>query len=192
MPAGGWKTEKQDGSTNPPGWTTFSRKKAGSKFKEFKITGIINVTPKKAISVLREKTENSEKYISEKDGFIQVLEKTEDMMLVYSVYNLPFPFKGREMCERFLFFENKETGAQRISWQEEWQAAPPQEKDLIRMPVARGSWEFEPAGSGRSLATYIVHAEPGGKIPAWMVNATVSKGLPAELKSIEEVAVQLP
>lgn len=189
--AEGWKIVKQDKGTNPPDWTIYSRQKAGSTFKEFKIIGNINVTPDKAIQALREKTQNSEKYIDEKEGYIKVLNSTENEMLVYSVYNMPFPFKDRAMCERFLFAENKETGVHSISWQEDWQAAPPQKKDIVRMPIARGSWEFVPIGSGRSRATYIVHADPGGSIPSWMVNATVSKGLPNELTSIEAIADSL-
>ena len=148
--------------------------------------------PQKRPSRSSEKRLETVKSISEKEGFIKVLSNTEDEMLVYSFYNMPFPFKDREMCERFLFVENKETGVYKISWQENWQAAPAQKKELVRMPIARGSWEFVPTGQGRSKATYIVHAEPGGRIPSWMVNAVVSNGLPAELSSIEEIAMELP
>lgn len=187
----GWKFIKMDKGTNPPAWTIYSRKKAGSKFKEFKIIGNINVTPEKAIMALREKTENSEKYIKEKAGYIKILSSSEAEVLVYSVFNMPFPLKDRAMCERFLFFKNEETGVHKITWQEDWQAAPPVKKNLVRMPVARGSWEFVPIGTDKSSATYIVHADPGGNIPAWMVNTTVSKGLPDELKAIEEIARQV-
>lgn len=186
-----WKMVKQAKSQKSPDWTIYAHRKAGSKFKEFKIVGTINVTPEKAVQALWEKTEHSEKYLTEKDGSIKVLSKSEKEALVYSVYNLPFPFKDREMCERFLFFVDQETGIHKISWQEDWELAPAPKKNAVRMPVARGSWEFIPIEAGRSSATYIVHAEPGGSIPAWMVNAAVSKGLPAELESIEKIAEKL-
>ena len=188
----GWEIVNQEKSKNPPAWTIYSRKKADSKFKEFKISGNINVPPDVAIQALREKTENSQKYIDKKTGFIHVLSSTKEEALIYSVFQMPFPFRNRAMCERFLFFENKETGVHKITWKEDWKAAPLQNSGVIRMPIARGSWEFVPKGPDSSMATYIVHADPGGDIPSWMVNATVSKGLPDELKSVEEIAAILP
>lgn len=185
-----WKLVKT-GKKDSADWQVYSRKVEGSSFKAFKITGQIDVSPGKAVEALRYKTEHSEEFYTEEEGFSKILKSTPDEALIYSVFRLPFPFRDRSMCERFLFFENKETGVHKITWQEDWSAAPPENKNIVRMPVARGSWEFVPDGNGGSRATYMVHAEPGGIIPSWMVNATVSKGLPAELTNIEEIAGSL-
>lgn len=179
---------KKSGKKDSTDWSIYSRKIKGSAFKAFKISGVIEVAPAKAVEALRYKMEHGEKFYTEDEGYIKILNNTPAEALIYSMYSLPFPFRDRSMCERFLFFENRETGIHRITWQEEWNAAPPEKKNVVRMPVARGSWEFIPNGPDRSNATYIVHAEPGGIIPAWMVNPTVSKGLPDELKNIEEIA----
>lgn len=185
-----WKQDQKNTDGNK-GWTVYSRKVKDSKFKEFKIEGEICVSPSKSIESLREKTENSQKYVDEKEGFINVLSSTQNETVIYSVYNLPFPFRAREMCERFLFTENKETGVLKISWKEDWAVAPPKTRGMVRMPIVRGSWEFKPIDTDKSMATYIVHAEPGGMISAWMANSTVGKGLAKELKSIEEIAYTL-
>lgn len=177
--------------TNSLGGIAYSRKVKGSEFKEFKVVGEIEVTPERAVQVLREKNENSEKYLDEKTGYINVLHSTEDELLTYSVYRLPFPFRDRAMCERFLLFEDKEKGIHKIAWKQEWDHAPMPEKGVIRMPVARGSWEFVPIGSGRSRATYTVYVDPGGNMPAAMFNRIVAKGLPEELRGIEEIAHSL-
>ena len=169
-------------------WTTYSRKVEGSDFKEFKITGEINVSPATAVEVLRERTENSQNYLKKDEGYIEVLSSNDREAVVYSVYKLPFPFKDRAMCEHFSFMVEKESGIHKITWAEDWDLAPQKKEKVINMPIARGSWEFEPIGKHRSRATYIVHTDPGGSIPAWMVNATIGKGLSKELKDIETIA----
>lgn len=170
------------------GWHVYSRKVKDSKFKEFKIEGLINVSPSKAITTLREKTENSKLYLDEKEGFVDVLNSAPKELLVYSVYHMPFPFKDRSMCERFTVSIDSISGVHKISWMEDWTAYTGSTTGTIKMPIARGFWLFEPTGEGTSKASYCVHAEPGGHIPAWMVNATVGKGLSKEFESLEDIA----
>ena len=181
------KKYEEDGQT----WTTYSRKVEESKFKEFKIVGEINVTPSKAVEILWEKTENSQNYLDKDKGYISVLSSNDTSAIVYSVYNLPFPFRDRAMCEHFRFNVEENSGVHKISWVEDWKMAPQKEEKVVKMPVARGSWEFKPIGTNRSEATYTVHADPGGSIPAWIANSAVKKGLPKELKSIEVISKKM-
>ena len=186
-----WQLERNSAAGEQPAWTVYSRKVEGSAFKEFKVEGVIRVSPAEAVRALREKTENSEAYLDEDEGFIRVLHQTSDEAWVYSVYRMPFPFRDRAMCERFVFASNAETGAWTITWQEDWEIEHPETEGVVRMPVARGSWEFTPRGDNQSRAVYIVHTEPGGSLPAWLVNGSIGKELPRELQQIEEVAAHL-
>jgi len=169
----------------------YSRKVKGSKFREYKAVAEINVSPENAVKALREKNENSQKHLDKGIGHVEILNSSANEIVAYSVYNLPFPFKDRAMCERFTFSENRETGMHRISWKEDWSVGPKTEKACVRMPIARGSWEFTPVGEDKSKAVYIVHTEPGGAIKPWMVNGTIKKGIPDEFKSIEKISQSL-
>ena len=175
-----WQIEGQK-DENGQRWTSYSRKVEGSKFKEFKIVGEMSITPALAVKALRARTEDSTTYLDEDEGFIEVLSNSKEEALVYSVYNMPFPFKDRAMCERFVFSHDKESGTHKISWKEDWEHAPKRNDNAIKMPVARGSWEFIPINENLTKATYIVHADPGGSIPAWLVNLSVANGLYKEL-----------
>jgi hypothetical protein len=185
--AGNWKVLKENKDPNHHAWTSYSRVVPGSSSKEFKITGTLHVPPANAVAALREMTVNSKEYIKESEGFIDVLSIDEKQVLVYSVFYMPLMFKDRGMCERFVFSEG-ESGSHRIVWKQEWDSCQPPQEKIVRMPVARGSWEFSPLANNKSKATYIVHAEPGGNFPAWMFNSAVKKGLPKELEKIERVA----
>jgi len=182
----GWEIVKKDKSEEEK-WILCSRKTAGSKFLEFQIVGVMNATSKQAQKAVREKMENNEKY--EIDGLpIEILSNTKTELLTYSVSKMPFPFKDREMCERVKFSKNETTNTTSVVWKEAWDEAPAKKDKTIRMPIIRGSWLFVPSDSTKSKATYSVQFDPGGHIPAWMVNSMAGSFLIEELKSIEEIA----
>jgi hypothetical protein len=44
------------------------------------------------------------------------------------------------------------------------------------MPSGRGSWEFIPLGNGTTKVYHNFGGDPGGKIPAWIVNMFLVDG----------------
>src|SRR5205807_2422466 len=45
---------------------------------------------------------------------------------------------------------------------------PTKEPAMIRIERNEGSWEFTPLDNGRrTLATYVLHTDPGGQLPSW-------------------------
>ncbi|MBN2158578.1 MAG: hypothetical protein JW807_04215 [Spirochaetes bacterium] len=51
----------------------------------------------------------------------------------------------------------------------------PERKGIVRMPKMVGMWIFEALGKNRTRVTYQNLADPGGKLPAGLVNLTVVK-----------------
>lgn len=167
-----------------------TRKVKESPFKEFKIKGVVRATPKEAVEALRYRIEHWKEFYTEDEAYFEVLESDSSKLLVYSVFKLPFPFRDRSMCERFIIEDDTVSGTTKISWGQEWEKAP-SEKNIIRMPVATGSWTFEPHNGDSSMATYQVYTEPGGMLPGWMYNSTVQRGLPKELDAVESISGKL-
>ena len=174
-----WQLLKSDGEVSS--YEMYTRKVNGSPFKESKLKGILQASPKEAIAALRYRTEQWQEFYTKDQAFFKIIENSPHELLVYSVFKLPFPFRDRSMCERFLIEEDNITGTTKITWHQEWEKAP-LEKGITRMPVAKGSWVFEPYGKHESLATYQVYTDPGGRLPGWMYNLTVRKGLRKELR----------
>jgi hypothetical protein len=184
-----WAEVGRSSDENPQQWKSYSKAVQNSKFKGFKIEGFIQATPEKAIEALKYRIEKWREFYSEKEAYFEVIESRPNNLLVYSVFKLPFPFRDRSMCERFLI-TNDNSGIKKITWTQEWEKAP-SEKGILRMPVAEGTWTFIPKDDSTSLATYEVYSEPGGLLPAWMYNSTVEKGLPKELNDIENIVKKL-
>jgi hypothetical protein len=64
-----------------------------------------------------------------------------------------------------------------------WEQVDCPRRGLSRMSTNRGFWKITPRGSG-SAVLYHTHADPGGLVPAWMVNAASARRLPEILSAL--------
>jgi len=54
----------------------------------------------------------------------------------------------------------------------------PERKGTVRMSLLRGSWTIEPLDETRSRVVYQVAADPGGRLPGWVVRRGAVSALP--------------
>jgi START domain len=51
----------------------------------------------------------------------------------------------------------------------------PEKKDFVRVPMSRGSWTVTTQSARKIHLQYILQIDPGGSIPAWILNGFVAK-----------------
>jgi hypothetical protein len=51
----------------------------------------------------------------------------------------------------------------------------PEKKDLVRVPMSRGYWTVTTQSCGKVHLQYILQIDPGGAIPAWILNSFATK-----------------
>jgi hypothetical protein len=51
----------------------------------------------------------------------------------------------------------------------------PAKKDLVRIPMSRGSWTVTTQQDTKIHLQYIVEVDPGGAVPAWILNSFATK-----------------
>jgi hypothetical protein len=61
-----------------------------------------------------------------------------------------------------------------------------QEEKYVRMPVAKGKWTITSISDKEISILFQYFADPGGKIPAWLVNSFVVKNPHMMLQSIRD------
>ena len=54
--------------------------------------------------------------------------------------------------------------------------AVPINNKIVRIPRFVGNWTASDAGNGKIKVRYFIDIDPGGSIPAWVVNLFVTKG----------------
>ena len=52
----------------------------------------------------------------------------------------------------------------------------PVPKDLIKVPFSKGSWNVSQTSKNAIHVDYILELNPGGSLPAWVLNLFSSKG----------------
>jgi hypothetical protein len=69
-------------------------------------------------------------------------------------------------------------------------AAPAPDPSVIRLAVNRGSWQLSPAGNDATatIAVYCLFTDPGGALPAWVVNRANQSGIPEVFQAVRATA----
>ena len=94
-----------------------------------------------------------------------------DTYIFYSVYKAPM-VSDRDLVARLDIMERSADGVRVVM-----EAVPdrlPEEDGLIRMPRYRGEYVVDVLDDGRLDITLQYLADPGGRVPDWMVNSTAS------------------
>lgn len=66
-------------------------------------------------------------------------------------------------------------GSCRMTFEAANDQAPAKPDGWVRITKLRGEWRFEPTAAGKTRLTYVIFSDPGGSIPAFMVEGSRRK-----------------
>jgi ribosome-associated toxin RatA of RatAB toxin-antitoxin module len=61
---------------------------------------------------------------------------------------------------------------------------PPPQDGYVRVTAIYGSWTLVPTRDGGTRVTYVVSSDPGGALPAWLVNRAQQHAAPTMVKAM--------
>ncbi|HLO82456.1 MAG TPA: START domain-containing protein [Chitinophagaceae bacterium] len=93
----------------------------------------------------------------------------------YSEVELPWPVSNRDFIIRITLTQDPKTKIARIVAENHPEYVP-EKKNVVRIPKSSGNWILTPLSDGRTKVEYIIHVDPGGSVPAWMVNMLADVG----------------
>lgn len=95
-------------------------------------------------------------------------------LLYYNETSLPWPLSNRDVVIRMKL---EDAGQHQLAITQEGEpSAAPLHKGVVRVPHLEGKWLFREQKDGQLDVTYYLDVDPGGSIPAWVVNLFVTKG----------------
>jgi hypothetical protein len=165
----GWKLAK-----DKQGIKIYTRSLEGSKLKEFKAYTELNTS----IEILAEVLMDVEHYTdwTENIKHSKLLKEISDKeIIIYSELKVPWPFDNRDVVDRTQIYWS----VNKDSFTLEIKSIPDyiQEKEeIVRMPLADGGWEIYRKGNDKISVAYHFAADPGGRIPSWLVNMFIVDG----------------
>lgn len=102
----------------------------------------------------------------------RVLESKEGKVSIYYLAaDAPWPVKDRDGIYQFTYHQEEATEKTTIGVK----CLPdylPEKEGRLRIRKSEGFWLLEPLSSDSVAVTYELYTEPGGSVPAWLVNSS--------------------
>jgi hypothetical protein len=154
------------------------RNVAGSNLKEFRGSAVLTAPLEHVLAVFTDVEGATEWMDSCKESSL-VENKSAREKIVYNRTKAPWPVADRDAVLRNLISVDEQDHRVQLEFVTVSHPNMPTVKKVVRMPFLRGHWYFWPMPDGKTRVEYQVHANPGGQLPAWLVNY-VSRELPAK------------
>lgn len=172
-------------ASDEDGILVYTRSASGAEVKEVKAIGHIAAPPARVWRVIGD-------YANYKDFMPYTLEcrvvrQEKNASYVYSLLKFFWPIGDRCYTLRI---EHDTTRAAKGIYRSSWDLAkkhvvkPP--ADTIVPPINKGYWYFEPAGAGKTRATYYLLTHPGGRIPTSLANRANRTAVPDIIRAVRK------
>jgi hypothetical protein len=83
-----------------------------------------------------------------------------------------------------------------VTYKRVWTAVegpgPPLQPSVVRLVTNRGFWELRPGdrGSAHTIAVYCIFTDPGGSLPAWVINQANTSAVPRVFAAVRTTVSQ--
>ncbi|MCB0578686.1 MAG: hypothetical protein KDD10_05190 [Phaeodactylibacter sp.] len=175
-----WQFQKET-----EGIKVYYRESPDSKIKELKATLIVESSLSAAVKVISDAARFPDWVYKCKAGSV-IEGDSEQSFCYYNLSDFPWPLSDREFIFRCTTFQNPET----LEVFSLATAAPdllPETSKHVRVQTAESNFRLRPLEGRQVEVEYFLKADPGGLIPAWMVNWALSIGPVQSLRKFREL-----
>ena len=147
---------------------------AGSKIKAVKVECTFHSTLSQFVAVLMD-IKGSEHWLYHTKSAVVVKQVSPSELYYYSEVNLPWPAENRDFVGHISVSQNPATKVVTL----DGPAVPgfvPLKNGIVRIDHSGSQWVISPIGNGIIKVTYVLHVDPGGALPAWLINMFASEG----------------
>ena len=174
---------------NNDGVKIFTRTVENSKIKAIKVECELDATLSQVVAVLMD-VKNSEEWLYHTAGNYIVKQVSPSDLYYYSLVEMPWPVSDRDFIAHLSVSQDAVTKVVTIH-------APcvanmvPVKLGVVRIANSNGKWVLTPSGKNHVKVLYTLHADPGGSLPAWLINLFVTQGPSQSFKKLK-VHLQKP
>ena len=156
------------------GIQVYNSKTTESKFKVVRVTCMINAGISQLAAVLLTPVRQPEWVIATKSS---TLLKTlgPSRIYYYTEINLPWPVSNRDMVAEMSITQNQVTKNLTIR-ANNIDHILPEKEGKVRIPFSQAIWEVTPIAIDKIKIDYTIRLDPGGEVPAWLVNLFTING----------------
>ena len=166
----------------------FKRDVKESNLHEFRAVTKINSSVSSLIALMSD-AESFPKWMPSCTEARTIKKRTPFSRYNYIVNKAPWPMKNRDMIVFSRLTANPLTKSVKIKMKGVKDYLP-EKKGLVRVAELKGFWQFTPMGDGETEVIYQIFTDPGGKVPAMLVN-TKSGEMPfITIKNMKKIIME--
>jgi hypothetical protein len=151
----------------------YSRISDYSKFNDIRVDMDLTGTVEQLAAILRDVNGYTNWVYATRSSAV-VRKVSENEFIYYAEVGTPWPAANRDyFADMKITFNPANHSMNVVSvGMKDYQ---PEKKDLVRVPMSRGSWAVTTQSDRKIHLQYILEIDPGGSIPAWILNSFVTK-----------------
>lgn len=110
---------------------------------------------------------------------------TDKRLIFYTVIEAPWPVSDRDMVVDLSVWQDSKTKTITITTN----GVPdyvPMEEGLVRVPMSAATWTIKRVSPTKLNVEYAIRIDPGGSVPAWMVNMVCAEAPYISFRNLRE------
>lgn len=155
------------------GIKVYTGKLADSKFNAIRVTCKLNGNLSSLASILLQPELQPEWVIATKTSKL-VKRLANNHIYYYNIATIPWPFENRDMVIDLIIHQDSLSKKMMIYANSIDKIMPPI-NGLARIPFSQAIWEVTPIAANEIQVDYKLKINPGGGVPAWVVNMFITK-----------------
>jgi hypothetical protein len=172
---------------NKEGIEIYTKTIENSNYKGIRVKCSLPVTLSQMVAVILDVNTAGEWLYSTRSSVL-LKQVSPSELYYYSEVGLPWPVSNRDFICHLIATQDAETKIVTI----DGPVVPdymPEKSGLVRVRHSYGKWIISPGEHSNTIKVeYTLEADPGGSLPAWLVNLFVTKG---PMESFKKLKVQL-
>jgi ribosome-associated toxin RatA of RatAB toxin-antitoxin module len=179
---GDWKLKK-----NENGIEVYTRYAENSPLKEVRVVTVVQSSLSAIVALLLDvKNYPNWIYSCSEASTLNVINDHDEYH--YQVTHLPWPLSNRDLIWHFKIEQEETTKIVAVTNTSEPDYIPAK-KGIVRVKHVQSGYRLTPLANGKIKVEFEIFVDPGGNIPAWLVNANI---VSAPYKTTVGMIKQLP
>lgn len=146
----------------------------GSKIKALRVICRLQASESQLVAVLMDVNHAAE-WVYHTKSCVLLKQVSPSELYYYSEINLPWPASNRDFIAHLTVTQDPMTRVVTIDGPVV-NGMVPEKRGVVRIANAYGHWVISPERRGYIKIDYTLHTDPGGNLPAWIVNMFAAQG----------------
>lgn len=172
------------------GIQVYTRKVEGSPIAQSRATITLKAEMPSLLAVITD-GDGQHRWVDSVDESRTVRRIDATKAYIYTVSKAPWPVSDRDAVVLTEVFRDPASPMVEIRTH----AVPdllPEEKGRVRVRMVDSRWRLTPLADNRVEVGYLLHSDPGGQIPAWLINSMVIDQPFNTLRNLRDILKELP